>query len=464
MTTIRRTIALALAAVLVSACAAFDPNNLLSRRSPPPLATPDTPVPPPARLTLGEAGRRAALDFVWSTVNERYYDPAFNGVDWKAARERWSPRALAAADDEAFWDLLDRMTGELRDSHTRVESPARAARIERFESVSPGFAFRSVEGRLVVTGVSPDSDAFWAGVRAGMTLVEVAGEAARSAWSRALSESRDGSTESAKQLAAARRMLAGEPETKVILTFARADGTSITATLERKSVVRLPRVTHRVLPSGIGYIRLTSWSQSLQGEMIGAIEALKDAPGLVIDLRGNPGGSALMVRNVAAQFFKGKVAFGRTLTRTGKPITLAFDWIEVIRLKQELEGTGVYSGPVAVLVNASSGSGSELFAGLLQSQGRATVVGQTTCGCLLAYMGYADVPGGGKLAYSEVGFVFSDGRQIEGAGVPPDMPVPVTIADLLADRDRALEIAQTYLLGAPQWQPDGSRAIPGRSS
>jgi len=184
----------------------------------------------------------------------------------------------------------------------------------------------------------------------------------------------------------------------------------------------------------------------------------------VIDLRGNPGGSALMVRNVAAQFFAGKVAFGRTLTRTGKPITLAFDWIEVIRIEQELEGTGVYSGPVVVLVNASSGSGSELFAGLMQSQGRATIVGQTTCGCLLAYMGYADVPGGGKLAYSEVGFVFSDGRQVEGVGVPPDMPVPVTIADLLAERDRALEVAQTHLLGAPKSQPDGSRATTGKPS
>ena len=197
-----------------------------------------------------------------------------------------------------------------------------------------------------------------------------------------------------------------------------------------------------MLPSGFGYIRLTSWEQSMQGRMVAAIEALKDTPGLVIDLRGNPGGSALMVRNVAAQFFKGKVEFGRTLTRTGKPVALAFDWIELFKLKQELEGTGVYGGPVTVLLNAGSGSGSELFAGILQSQGRATVVGQVSCGCLLAYLGYADVPGGGKLAYSEVAFEFSNGKRIEGVGVVPDVPVPVTIADLLVDRDRALEEAQ----------------------
>jgi C-terminal processing protease CtpA/Prc len=155
-----------------------------------------------------------------------------------------------------------------------------------------------------------------------------------------------------------------------------------------------------------------------------------------------------MVRTVAARFFEKdrKVAMGRSLTRTGKPVTLAFDWIEVIKLRQELEGTGTYAGPVAVLVNAGSGSGSELFAGLLQAHGRARVVGETSCGCLLAFLGYATVPGGGRLAYSEVGFEFPNGARIEGAGVVPDVPVPTTAADLLADRDRALEAAVASLL------------------
>jgi C-terminal processing protease CtpA/Prc len=60
-------------------------------------------------------------------------------------------------------------------------------------------------------------------------------------------------------------------------------------------------------------------------------------------------------------------------------------------------------------------------------------------------MGYASVPGGGTLAYSEVGFAFPDGRRIEGEGVVPDFAVPLAIADLLVDRDRALEEAQAML-------------------
>lgn len=448
MTPSSRCAAVLLAALLVPGCAAFDPYNLLSRSTPPGGAAADGPVPPPASLELGEAGRLEALDFVWTTVNERYYDPVFNGADWAAARERWKPRALAADTDEAFWDLLDRMTGELRDSHTRVDSPRRAERVARFESVGPGFSFRPLEGRLVVTAVDRESDAWWSGARPGMALVEVGGEPAQDVYAKALAESRDGSTPRVKHLYAARRILAGEPGSKVIVTFARGDGAPFTASLVRRVARHAPRVTHRVLPSGHGYIRLTGWDQPLQGRMVAAIEALKDTPGLVIDLRGNPGGSALMVRNVAARFFpeKEKVGYGRALTRTGKPVTFAFDWIDLVKVEQELEGTGTYARPVAVLLNASSGSGSELFAAILQSQGRATVVGETSCGCLLAFLGYAAVPGGGKLAYSEVGFVLPDGRRVEGVGVVPDVPVPATVADLLSDRDRVLERAVEMLL------------------
>jgi len=450
--------ALALAALLANGCAAFDPHQVLTRRMAPGPAGTHSPVPVPEGATLDRAERQAAVDFVWTTVNERYFDPALNGVDWPAVRARWEPQALAAESDERFWETLDRMTGELRDAHTRVNSPARAALIERHEAVTLGFAFRPVEGALVITSVRPDADAFWAGVRPGMTLAAVAGEPAAAAYAKWLAESRESSTPQARHAAAARKLQEGEPGSTVELTFARGDATPFTATLKRERFASPPRVTHRVLPSGFGYLRLTNWQQSLQSPMIDAIESLKSTPGLVVDLRGNPGGSALMVRNVAARFFDGQVDAGRSLTRTGKPITVGFDLVELVKLKQEIEGKGTYKGPVAVLVDAGSASASELFAGLLQSQKRAAVVGETTCGCLLAFMGYAAVPGGGQLAYSEVGFVFPDGSRIEGKGVVPDVAVPTRVADLLAGRDRALEAAQALLRGKAA-EPADAKAV-----
>ena len=443
--------------LLATGCAAIDPHGLITRR----LGEggdSNSPVPGTATGVLGEATRLAAFDYVWRTIDERYYDPKMNGVDWKAVGERWRSQVLDAPDDDAFWDRLDRMTGELRDSHTRVESPKRAQLIESSQSVSLGFGFRRLAEDLVVTSVNPESDAWWAGVRPGMALVTVNGEPADKAYAKLLAESRDSSSDHAKHLTAARRLLAGEPDSKATLAFRRGDKSLITATLKRKRFTNTPRVTHRRLPDGPGYIRLTAWAQNLEGAMIDAIRAQKDAPSLVIDLRGNPGGSGLMVRNVARQFFKGEVKAGRSLTRTGKPITLAFDLIEVIKLEQVLEGTGLYEGPVTILLDRDSGSGSELFGAILQSQKRARVVGQVSCGCLLAYMGYASVPGGGKLAYSEVGFQLPDGKRIEGIGVIPDVAVPLVAEDLRTGRDRILETAVAELASAAKAKPDKAAA------
>src|SRR5476649_1007070 len=117
--------------------------------------------------------------------------------------------------------------------------------------------------------------------------------------------------------------------------------------------------------------------------------------------------------------------------------------IEVIKLSHVVPGNqDAYKAPVVILVNSGSASGSELFAGAMQAAGRAEVMGQPSCGCLLGFLGYARIPGGAELAYSEVGFVLRNGKRIEGEGVIPDRTVPVTLPDLQMNRDRTLEEAQ----------------------
>jgi len=217
-----------------------------------------------------------------------------------------------------------------------------------------------------------------------------------------------------------------------------------------------PGETHRVLPSGFGYVRFGQWSLSLTRRAIEALEELKDAPGLVIDLRGNPGGAVQAVNQMLERFFPAPTEIGHTLTRTGKPIGFFMGalTVEIIQLKRHLEGRAdAYKGPVVILVNAGSASGSELFAATLQAAGRATVMGEPSCGCLLGFLGYARIPGGAELAYSEVGFVMANDKRIEGEGVIPDRPVPLDLADLQMNRDRALEEAQAALATMKPWRP-----------
>ena len=440
--------------LLLAGCAAVDPHNVIGRQIADIESLGAEVVPSGPTMVLDAAARERAFDYVWQTINSRYYDPQLNGVDWSAIGMRYRPLAHAAANDEAFWDVLDRMTGELQDAHTRVESPRRAALRKRDESISMGFAFVPLDGKLAVLGVSPDSDAWWAGVRPGMTLAIIQGEPAATVYQRLMSDTRLDSTERSRHLRAMRRLVSGDEGSGIDVSFERADGSRLDTHLTRRKLTTRPAAIHRVLPSGMGYLRLTQWTLGVMPRTFEGLEALKETPGLIIDLRGNPGGSLHSVNAMLGRFFPAKTELGRVLTRTGRPISLFFGTVEVIKLKTEVDGNpNAYRGPVVVLLNAMSGSASELFAATLQATGRAAVVGEPSCGCLLGFLGYARIPGGGELAYSEVGFVMANNKRIEGEGVIPDRPVPIDIADLQLARDRALEEAQAALATMAPWKP-----------
>lgn len=439
-------------ALALAACSVVDPHNMIGRQMGEAVAVQTEVVPSPPPATLGRAARERAFDFVWATINEHYYTASLNGVDWDAVGAQYRPLALSAGNDEAFWDTLDRMTGELKDAHTRVESPKRVELRNRDEAISFGFSLVPLDGKLAVAGVNPDSDAWWGGLRSGMTLATLNGEPAAQAFERFKSETRNDSTERSRAIRAARRMLSGDAGTTASFTFERADKTTFDAILTRRRFGARPIQSHRVLPSGYGYLRFSEWTLGVTAQVLESLTELRNAPGLIIDLRANPGGSAHAVNLVLERFFPRRTEMGSVITRSGKPVSLLMGTIEVIKLKRYVEGDrDAYLGPIVILVNAGSGSASELFAGTMQAAGRAAIVGQPSCGCLLGFLGYARVPGGAELAYSEVGFVLSNNKRIEGEGVIPDHPVPVRLADLQTSRDRALEEAQALLATMKPW-------------
>ena len=436
--------------LLLSACSVLDPYNAIGRQFGEAQGIPTQVVPTPPH-PLDAAARERAFDFVWRTIDERYHDPSFNGVDWRAVGERYRPLAMAARTDDEFWDVLDRMTGELHDSHTRVESPKRVELRKRSEAITLGFLFMPIEDRLVVVAVSRESDAWWGGVRPGMTIARINGEPAQAAYEELIADSRYDSTDRTRHLRAVRRLIFGEVGTSVAFTFERNDGSRFDLRLKREKIGYQPAVIHRVLPSGFGYLRIGQWTLGATARALASLDELFRTPGVIIDLRGNPGGSVHAVNQMLERFFTKRTEIGRATTRTGKPVSLLFGAVEIIRLHRVLSGDpDAYKGPVVILVDALSASGSELFAGTMQAAGRAKVVGQTSCGCLLGFLGYAHVPGGADLAYSEVGMVLSNGKHIEGEGVIPDVPVPLAIADLLVGRDRPLERAQELLATMPR--------------
>lgn len=440
------TLTLATTALFASGCASIDPYNIIGRRVP--IASVDQ------STNATSASRHAAIDAVWNTVNDHYYRADLNGVDWHSARNKWQPLALSAATEDEFWERLDQMAGELADVHTRVESPKAVAQRKEQQVFSLGLNIRLLDGALVVLSVNPESDAYWSGVRAGMRLLRIDGKEAQTEWQTWAQAARKTSSSQAALRMPLRRLNVVATETirnsasaTFGLSFARVDGSEFDVRLRPKAISTRPVVTSRVLPSGIGYLRFTSFQESLRSTVLSAIDAFKHTPGLVLDLRGNGGGSGAMAEAIVGSFLKTKTVIGRTETRTGKPVTLAFGIVKIASPEASVPGKAdAYEGKVAVLMDADSSSASEATAAALQSTGRAIVVGELSCGCLLAFLGYATLPGGGELAFSEIGFTNAKGERIEGRGVIPDIAVERKRADFVEQRDRALEAAQAALL------------------
>jgi Periplasmic protease len=101
----------------------------------------------------------------------------------------------------------------------------------------------------------------------------------------------------------------------------------------------------------------------------------QDPLGLVLDLRGNPGGPPLAAREISSFFLKGGDDFAY-FQRRNPPDKLDLD-VPVIN------GEYQYQGPIVILVDEGSGSASELFAGVMQFRGRAAVIGTNTAGQVL---------------------------------------------------------------------------------
>ena len=79
-------------------------------------------------------GRLVVFDDVWETIQGRYYDPKFHGVDWQATRTAFRPSAARANSTQEFYEVLRQMIASLKDSHTRVYSPD-----EKFDWWNPRF-------------------------------------------------------------------------------------------------------------------------------------------------------------------------------------------------------------------------------------------------------------------------------------------------------------------------------------
>lgn len=445
-----RLVALGFAAVVASGCVG---------------TVSDTARPAPVR-TVSAAVAAETFDSAWSRVYRTYYDTTFNGVDWHAVRSELRPEAEAAGTLPALRGVIGDMVGRLGDSHFAV-LPAEAADALDPDSITgeagePGHVgaeLRVVAGELVVVRVEPDSPADRAGVRPGWVLEAV--DTAPAARYLAVIEEMTGDERLAEARVAwaAETRLDGRVGDTLSVRFRDESDEPVEVRMRPLPVPGTPvkfgnmptmisRLQTEEVPTAggcVGVIRFNVWMAPIMPEFEDAMLGLDHCHGTVIDLRGNPGGMAGMIMGVSGYFLDEIRPLGRMITRDSE--------LRLVSMPRRVTRDGKPmqpdTRPLAVVIDGQSMSTSELFAGGLQSVGRARVFGLTSGGQALPAM-MMRLPTRDVLMYVFANYLDPDGTRIEGRGVVPDEHVPLTREDLIEGRDAALDAAVRWIEAQPR--------------
>jgi len=385
-------------------------------------------------------GRLAVFDDAWETIQERYYDPKFHGIDWQMQRATFRPAAARAGKPHEFYDVLRQMIASLKDAHTRVYSPD-----EKFDWWNPrfvtvGLTVREIEGVPTVIQIDPGSTAARTEIKPGDVIVSIDDQPVAEAIKQRLRYS-NLSDETNARYRAVSALFEGPAETSVKVTWSNRKGKQKSAVLQRYWNQRELGFTNQ-RKGNIAILRIDAFTQSVAVEFTKTLPAaLEGADGIVLDLRANGGGDAEAMADVASLFLDEGTNLGRFADRSGASFELeTFSK----RLWRSLAPSQIKL-PIVVLTSENTSSAAEIMVAALQAKHRAQVIGTGTCGCVLAIRSRHALPDGGVLDVSEFDYRTANGLRLEGAGIKPDRLVLSTRADIYSRYDRALEMARKIL-------------------
>ncbi len=194
-------------------------------------------------------------------------------------------------------------------------------------------------------------------------------------------------------------------------------------------------------PSGLGYIRIESFNGrgEVADEFDRALEALRTTPGLILDIRDNPGGFGQP--RIVCRLLQQRALVAISYCKNGPGHK------DLQRSEEHLEpgGPWQYTEPAALLVNDVTGSAADLFACWLRSAGRVMTIGSTTHGNLSGVAAFAVLPCGLVARISNGYICDAKDQPIEGHGNEPDVSVSPTAAEVLNGKDPVMDKAVALL-------------------
>lgn len=390
----------------------------------------------------------ASYDTVWQTVNEHHYDSTFGGLDWNEVYGRHYDLVANTTSDDAFIEIVNEMLLELQLSHYAVfyMKDKRESGSPLFSGGSIGIDIRLLDNKAVVKSVKSDFPAAGAGLKAGHTIESIDGISVSQIIADARAEQVAHFNERRKLNNISDEVLNrcfGQPETSLLVTYRDDSNTLHEKTIHRKERSGKTIISEELPPlyvdfearrvaGNIGYITFSAFIPPVEEWFVNAVDSMSDMRGLIIDIRGNPGGSHEVGEAIASKLVNQETLFSifRYKDRTE----------EVVLQPNEKP----FDGPIVVMIDVMNGSASERFAACIQSIGRAVIIGERSPG-IVGPSDLKKLPNGASLMYLIAQSWTPDSTVIEGHGVVPDIAVGLDKEALLSGVDTQLERAIEYI-------------------
>ena len=260
-----------------------------------------------------------------------------------------------------------------------------------------GIELGYVDKSLVVIAPIEDSPAFKGGVLAGDKIVKI-----------------DNKLTKEMSVPDAAALLKGKPGSKISLTMRRGPNGKIVVVNIQRAVIKVSTVKSASFHDDTGYIRVLSFGEQTAVDVEKAIEKLQEkqtVKGLVLDLRGNPGGLLDQGIKVVNLFIdEGPIVYTIGRDKTKK------------EAENAQRGRRVTKLPLVVLVDGSSASASEIVAGALQDYRRGVIAGQRTFG-KGSVQSVIPLNNDAGLKLTVARYYTPSGRSIQARGIDPDVPL-----------------------------------------
>lgn len=203
----------------------------------------------------------------------------------------------------------------------------------------------------------------------------------------------------------------------------------------KRTKIDIPNVKHEILDGNIGYLRITSFGNdagSLADEAAKEFKQ-KNVKGVILDLRGNPGGLLTASVDVSSLWLN----YGDTVLQEKRGD-------EVVRTLKADGGNPLKGIPTVVLIDEGSASASEIVAGALKDHDAATLIGVKSFG-KGSVQGLEEISSGGVLKVTIARWYTPNGNNIDKQGISPDKEVKLSEKDIKSKNDKQKKAAISYL-------------------